>query len=425
MIDLLVVIAFFGLATLSVPLAMVIGSTALLALTLLADVPLLVMAKHMYRAVDTTVLMAIPLFILAGNIMTAGQTARRLIEAIQVVVGKVSGGMAITGVMACIFFAAISGSSLATVAAIGAIMIPAMVKAGYGERFTLGLFTCAGSLGIMIPPSIPMILYGGIMDVSVTRQFLAGVGPGLLLGVVLIVYSYMMSRRHGWRQGEGATWGRIVESLRHSVWALGLPILVLGGIYSGVFTPTEASAVCVVYVIVVEMLIHKEVRFKDLFVMVRESAVFSGCLLFILCNSTALSWFLASEEIPDHLAEMVFSVINSKWLFLAVVNLFLIVVGCFLDIITAMIILMPFFQPLVERFGIDLVHFGIIFIFNLELGFLTPPMGPNLYVASAVSGRSFVDVAMSVVPFILLMAICLVAVTYIPDISLWLPALLD
>jgi C4-dicarboxylate transporter DctM subunit len=383
------------------------------------------MAKHMYRAVDTTVLMAIPLFILAGNIMSTGQTAKRLINAIQALVGHIHGGMAITGVMACIFFAAISGSSLATVAAIGVILIPAMVKAGYGSRFTVGLLTCGGSLGIMIPPSIPMILYGGITDVSITRQFMAGVGPGLLLGLVLIIYSYLLSRRRGWREPGRISLQHILSALRHSIWALGLPVLVLGGIYSGAFTPTEASAVCVVYVVLVEMLIHREVGFKQLCSMVRESAVFSGCLLFILCNSTALSWFLASEEIPDQLAAVVFSVINSKWLFLAVVNIFLIMVGCFLDIFTAMIILMPFFMPLIERFDINLVHFGIIFIFNLELGFLTPPMGPNLYVASAVSNRTFEEVAISVVPFLLLMACCLAAITYIPDISLWLPNLLD
>jgi C4-dicarboxylate transporter, DctM subunit len=424
MIDALVLASFFALATLSVPLAIVIGCTALLALSLLTHAPLLIMAKEMYRAVDTTVLMAIPLFILAGNIMTTGQTARRLINSIQVFVGHINGGMAVTGVMACMFFAAISGSSLATVAAIGSILIPAMIKAGYGERFTLGLFTCAGSLGIMIPPSIPMILYGGIMDVSVTRQFMAGVGPGLLLGLVLIIYSYLLSRRHGWRQEGGMSWSRGTEALRHSVWALGLPILVLGGIYSGMFTPTEASAVSVVYVVFVEILIYKELKLKNLFVIARDSAVFSGCILFILCNSTALSWFLASEEIPDKLAAIIFSVINSKWIFLAVVNVFLIFVGCFLDIITAMIILMPLLAPLVERFEIDLVHFGIIFIFNLELGFLTPPMGPNLYVASAVSNRSFLEVAISVVPYILLMACCLLAITYIPEISLWLPQLL-
>ncbi len=379
----------------------------------------------MYRAVDTTVLMAIPLFILAGNVMTAGKTARRLIDAIQAVVGHINGGMAVSGVLACIFFAAISGSSLATVAAIGSILIPAMIKAGYGERFTIGLFTCAGSLGIMIPPSIPMILYGGIMDVSVTRQFMAGVAPGLLLGLVLIVYAYIQSRRHGWHQKEVFSLKRVGETLRHSVWAIGMPVLVLGGIYSGVFTPTEASAVCVVYVVFVEMVIHREVKPKEFFAMVRESTVFSGCLLFILCNSTALSWFLASEEIPDNLAALLFSLIHSKWVFLAVLNIFLIFVGCFLDIITAMIILMPFFQPLIEQFGLNPIHFGIIFIFNLELGFLTPPMGPNLYVASAVANRSFVEVTRSVIPFILLMAGCLVAVTYLPDISLWLPRLLD
>ena len=382
------------------------------------------MTKHMYRAVDTTVLMAIPLFILAGNVMTAGKTARRLIDAIQAVVGHVHGGMAVSGVLACIFFAAISGSSLATVAAIGSILIPAMIKAGYGARFTVGLFTCAGSLGIMIPPSIPMILYGGIMDVSVTRQFMAGVGPGLLLGLVLIVYAYIQSRRHGWHERGGFSLKRVGETLRHSVWAIGMPVLVLGGIYSGVFTPTEASAVCVVYVVFVEMVIHREVNPKEFFVMVRDSAVFSGCLLFILCNSTALSWFLASEEIPDKLAALLFSLIHSKWVFLAVLNLFLIFVGCFLDIITAMIILMPFFQPLIEQFGLNPIHFGIIFIFNLELGFLTPPMGPNLYVASAVADRSFVEVTRSVLPFILLMACCLVAVTYLPEICLWLPQLL-
>ncbi len=413
-----------GLAFISVPIAIVIGSTALLCIALLTDVPLFVVTQQMFRAVDTTILIAIPLFILGSNLMTSGKTAKRLVAAIEAWVGHVTGGLAFTVVFACVFFAAITGSSLATLAAIGTIMFPAMREAGYGEKFTLGVITCAGSLGVMLPPSIPMILYGGMMDVSITKQFVAGAGPAALLGAVLIGHSYIQAKRHGWKARETFSLSQALDTLRKGIWALLLPILVIGGIYSGVFTPAEASAVCVVYVILIELFVYRDMRINQMFTVIKDSAIFSGSLLFILCNSTALSWFLASEEIPERIASFIFGYVYVKWVFLLLLNIFLLIVGCFLDIITAMVILLPLLHDLVNKFGISFLHFGIIFIFNLEMGFLTPPMGLNLFISSGVAQKPILDVFKAVIPFLIFMALCLIVVTYIPSLSLWFPGFL-
>jgi C4-dicarboxylate transporter DctM subunit len=322
------------------------------------------------------------------------------------------------------FFAAISGSSPATVIAIGSIMMPALIKEGYGERFSMGLLTSSGSLGILIPPSIPMILYALVMNVSVAEMFMAGFLPGIFIGLCLIGYSFYQSRKHGWKSETTYTLKEALKVLKDGIWALFLPILVLGGIYGGIFTPTEAAAVSVVYALVIELFVYKELKFNRLFTICRDSAVLSGCLLFILSCAMTFIWLLTVEQIPVKLAELIVANIESKWLFLLAINGALLIIGALMDIVTAIIIISPILGATLAKYNIDLVHYGIIMIVNVECGFLTPPFGLNLFVSMAIMKRSLVDVGKAILPFILLFLTCLLVITYVPWIATFLPKLI-
>jgi len=417
-------LCFFLLLFAGVPIAVILGITTALTLTLFTTTPLHIVAQQLFTALDKFVLLAIPFFILAGSIMTRGGIARRLIDFVNALVGWFPGGLGMAGVLACIFFAAISGSSPATVVAIGSIMIPALLKAGYGERFSLGLITVSGSLGIVIPPSIPMILYCLVMNVSVAEMFMAGVLPGLLIGAVLMLYTYFRARKADWRTDRRCSPAEIIAAARRGFWALLLPFIVLGGIYSGMFTPTEAAAVSVVYALVVELFIYREFGFGDITSICQEAAVLSACLLFILACAMTFLWLLTAEQLPQQLADIIIAHIHSPWMFLLCVNLLFLVLGCFMDDVSAMLILAPLFLETLNRYGIDLVHFGVVMVLNIQLGMLTPPFGLNLFVASGITKRPLTRVAHGVAPFLGLMLVCLLLVTYVPAISLILPELL-
>jgi C4-dicarboxylate transporter DctM subunit len=322
------------------------------------------------------------------------------------------------------FFAAISGSSPATVIAIGSIMMPALIKEGYGERFSIGVLTSSGSLGILIPPSIPMILYALVMNVSVAEMFMAGFLPGLFIGCSLMGYSYFMSRKRAWRSEVRYTFKEGMKIVKDGLWALFLPILILGGIYGGIFTPTEAAAVSVVYALLVELFIYKELKVGRLYAICRDSAVLSGCLLFILSCAMSFIWVLTVEQIPVKLAEAIVNNIQSKWLFLLAINGALLMIGALMDIVTAIIIISPILVETLRQYDIDFIHYGIIMIVNIECGFLTPPFGLNLFVSMAIMKRSLVDVGKAILPFILLFVACLLVLTYVPQISTLLPKLL-
>ncbi len=404
-----------------VPIAVILGVTTLLSLVFFSTTPLTIITQQLFNALDQFVLLAIPFFILAGAVMTRGGIARRLIDFVNALVGWFPGGLAMAGILGCIFFAAISGSSPATVVAIGAIMIPALIKAGYGEKFSLGLITVSGSLGIVIPPSIPMILYCLVMNVSVAEIFMAGVMPGLLIGFSMMVYTFFVARKHNWRIDRNASVARLIETGKNGIWALMLPFIVLGGIYSGVFTPTEAAAVSVVYALFVEMVIYKEFGIRDLTDVCREAAILSACLLFILSCAMTFIWLLTAEQIPHHLADIIIRYIDTPWMFLLTVNLLFLVLGCFMDDVSAMLVLAPLFLETLNRYGIDLVHFGIVMVLNIQMGMLTPPFGLNLFVASGITKAPVVTIARGVAPFLVIMLACLMLVTYIPWISLALP----
>jgi C4-dicarboxylate transporter DctM subunit len=406
------------LMALGVPLAAVVGVAALLCVISFTSIPPQALFQQLYQGSEYDLLQAVVFFIVAGNVMTRGSLASRLIKVGQALVGGFSGGLAITSVLLCMFFAAISGSSPATVVAIGTIMIPALIKSGYDERFSVGLLTCAGSLGIMIPPSIPMIIWAVVVGVSVTKQFTAGFLPGILIGLALMAYSYVMARKRGWRVSRKISWQELIEALKQGAWGLFMPFLVLGGIYSGAFTATEAAAVAFVYALLVELFIHRSIRVKDMMPIFKESVLTSAMLLFIIANASVLSYYFSVDQIPERVADFLIRYIDSRFMFLLLVNVALLIMGCFMDVVSAMLVLGPVFVPLLQRFEIDFIHFGIIMVLNIEIGFLTPPFGVNLFVASGVTGKDVLEVARSVAPYLVIMLGMLFLITYVPWISL-------
>ncbi len=419
-----ILLCFFFLLLVGMPIAILMVVTTGVTLAAFTNTSLLVLPQQLFNALDNFILLAIPFFILAGSIMTEGAMARRLVAIVNALVGCYPGGLAIAATLACIFFAALSGSSPATVVAIGSIMIPALVRSGYDERFSIGLVTSAGSLGIVIPPSIPMILYCLVMNVSVAELFMAGVGPGLLIGGVFILYTVGMAYRNRWFVAERVSWRETFRALVDGFWGLMLPVIVLGGIYSGIFTPTEAAAVSVVYALFVELVIYKEVAVRDIPDLCKSAAILSSCLLFILACAMTLIWLLTSERIPHQVADFITAHVHSGWVFLILVNIMFLIMGTVMENVSAMLILSPLFVETLNRFDIDYVHYGIIMVLVIEFGFLTPPFGLNLFVAMGLTDKSLVEVARGVIPFLLLLLFCLMLVTFIPAISLYLPNLL-
>lgn len=381
----------------------------------------------MFNAVNKDVLLAIPFFVVAGQLMTEGSIARRIIEVAKAWLGWLPAGLAITAVAACMFFAAISGSSPVTLIAIGSVLFPALVKEGYGEKFSLGLLTTGGSLGILIPPSIPMILYAVSVSspersVPVGDLFLAGVLPGLLIASVLGGYAVATQ---GSRARIPFRMGEAMAALRRGIWSLLLPVIILGSIYSGACTATEAAALSVVYALFVELVIHRELKWRALPGVFVEGGVGMGTLFLVIVLAMALNQFLALEQVPQGLAEGMRGLIESPLAFAILVNLFLLAVGCVMDIMSAILILAPILAPMAAAYGFHPVHFGIIFIVNLEIGYLTPPIGLNLFVASSVFKKPLEKVIAACLPFIGLMIGCLALITWFPWLSLWLVRALD
>lgn len=377
--------------------------------------------ESMRKITDKHPLLAIPFFVLSGSIMSRGAIADRLIGVARSLFSGIPGGLGIATVIACMFFAAISGSSPVTVITIGGVMYPALVKAGYSERFALGLVTSAGTLGILIPPSIPMIIYGIFASEATTpikseELFLAGVGPGLLIGLFFSIYCFFV----GWRRGERFKKydEPIIQRLIEGFWSLMLPVIILGGIYSGVFTATEAAAISVIYSVFVELFIHRSLKLEELPSVIGESTVLMGSLLVIFVMAVGLNDLIAELEIADRIVVWIKSQELSPITFMLVLNIFLLIVGCVMDIMSAIMILVPLLAPMAVAYGIDPIHLGIVFIVNLELGYLTPPMGLNLFVSTSLFEKPLGFVIRAVVPTLALLALALLCVTYIPTIAL-------
>ena len=411
------------LFAISVPVAVGIGVAAIVGIAGYTNFPLIVAAQQLFVALDRFPLAAIPFFILAGNLMEVGGISRRLVEFARSIVGGVQGGLPATCVVTCMIFAAVSGSSVATTFAIGAIMIPALVRAGYPVGFAAALQATAAELGVIIPPSIPMILYGVTTQVSIPELFIAGVGPGLLIGGALIATVLVWCRIKGWGKEDGVGRLPFLTAARQASFALVMPVVVLGGIYGGITTPTEASVVAVVYALIVGLFVHREIGMRDLLPIFRKSVISSAVILFIIACAAVFSWLLNRQGVPDAAAEWLATSFDTPWTFLLVVNAFLFVVGMFVETSASIIVLAPILQEAAQRIGVDGVHFGTIMVVNLALGMITPPFGVNLFAAAQVAGCGIDAMMRYLGIFILVIITCLMIITYVPALSLTLPQL--
>jgi C4-dicarboxylate transporter DctM subunit len=416
------IVILFVLLFSSTPIAIALGLTSFIYFFYFTTIPLTQVPERLFNALNTFPLMAIPFFVLAANIMSRGGISRRLTDFGQALVGQFRGGMAMTAVLACMFFAAVSGSSPATVVAVGTLMIPAMIAGGYPKKFSTGLIATSGSLGILIPPSIPLIVYGIATESNIGDLFLAGILPGVMAGLMLLLLAVVISRRHNYGQQGDVRMSTSQKWLafRDAILSLLLPVIVLGGIYGGIFTPTEAAAAAVLYSAVVSLLIYRELRFADLWGVVMGSAKTSAMVMFIIANGILFTFVLASERIPAQITEGMLALGLSKWEFLLLVNLLLLVVGMFMETSSALLILAPIMLPIGMDLGVNPIHLGIIMVMNLEIGMVTPPLGLNLFVASGLSGMSVLQIARAALPSAVVLIVALFIVTYVPAISLTL-----
>jgi C4-dicarboxylate transporter DctM subunit len=417
-------VVFFVYLVLGMPLAICLGLSVITTFWYHEALPLAAVAQKLYNGLDHFALMAIPFFILASNIMSKGGVSKRLIDVCNAFVGHYRGGLAVASIVSCMFFAAISGSSPSTVVAIGTIMIPAMIASGYGDKYSVGLLGSAGSLGILIPPSIPMIVYGVATEQSVGKLFMAGVGPGLFMGSLFIITAVIYARVKGFKGGTVVPWKDRLVLLWKALPGLFMPFLILGGIYGGIFTPTEAAAVAVFYSLFVGLFIYKDLKIRDIPQVFVRSAVMMAMILFIITNAMLFAFILTTEGIPAAIAAFIIKHAVTPWVFLLFVNILLYFVGDFMEPSAAILILAPLFLPIVLQLNIDPIHFGIIMTVNMEIGMITPPVGLNLFVASGISGLSLWDVFKGAAPFMIIMLAALLIITYIPVISLWFPKLL-
>ncbi|MBX9612858.1 MAG: TRAP transporter large permease [Burkholderiales bacterium] len=402
---------------LTISVAVSIGLASILGIQI-SNAHMLISVKEMFNAINKFPLAAIPFFILAGNIMESGGISRRLVEFAKSVVGGVQGGLPMTCVLTCMIFAAVSGSSVATTFAVGAILIPALVKHGYPTTYAAALQATSAELGVVIPPSIPMILYGVSAEVSIGELFIAGFGPGLLIGGALMLFVYLYCKFKGWGKSDGDDRLGIVRATWQAGWALLMPVIILGGIYGGVFTPTEAAAVAVFYALLVGVVIYREIGLRDIAHILRRSVLSSAVIMFIIANAGLFAFLITRAGVPDAIGHWLEQVLKSPAYFLLGVNLALFLIGMFIETSAAIIVLAPILAPVAMHFGVDPVHFGLIMVVNLALGMITPPFGVNLFAACTVARISLDRMVRDLVPFVLVILACLMIITYVPSLSL-------
>ncbi|MDH5611617.1 MAG: TRAP transporter large permease subunit [Gammaproteobacteria bacterium] len=415
-----------ALIVMGVPLFVIIATSALYGFSSI-DVDLSVIAIEIYRIVDTPILLAIPLFTLAGYVLGESKASERLVLLTDALLGWMPGGLAIVSLFACAFFTALTGASGATIIALGAILYPAMKQAGYEERFNLGLITSSGSLGLLFPPSIALILYGVIVQqmgvgepVAIDDLFLAGLLPGLMMLFMLTAWSVYKSHQRPEITRTPFNWHKLLKALRSSMWEIPMPFILIGGIFSGVFAISEAAAVAVMYVLVVEVLILQEVSIKKLPDIMRDSMVLVGGVLVILGVSLASTNFLIDTEVPNRLFEFIRSHIDSKLTFLMLLNIFLLLLGMILDVFSALVIIVPLLLPIAIGYDIHPIHLGIIFLANMQIGYFTPPVGMNLFIASYRFHKPVTELYQATIPFMFILIVAVLVITYWPDLSLYL-----
>ncbi|MFG6177762.1 TRAP transporter large permease [Halomonas sp. THAF12] len=414
-------VLFFAIG---VPIAVSILLASIIGIEFFTRFPLLMVPQQMFVGIDNFPLMAIPFFILAGNLMAAGGISQRLVDLAKSIVGGLQGGLAMTCVLTCMLFAAVSGSSVATTFAIGSILIPAMARHGYPRPLAASIQASSAELGVLIPPSIPLILYGVSTDTSIGRLFIAGIGPGLLIGSALLLFLYLFCKVRGYGLRDREDRQDFGTSFKRAWAALLMPVVVIGGIYGGVFTPTEASAVAVVYALIVGGLIYRELSLAQLWPILRQSVIATATVMLIISAAALFSFLISRSGLPSQVADWVTQVFDSPISFLLAVNVMLLVIGMFVETSAAILVLAPIFTPIAMQYGIDPVHFGLIIVVNLALGMFTPPLGVNLFAACAVAKLSIDQLIPWLLRFVLVVLACLMAITYLPWISLGLVDLL-
>ena len=420
---LLVSLAIFLI--LNMPVGLAIGLSTLAALLTGESLSLNSLAQQMVISCDSFPILAVPLFILAGDLMGAGGVSRRILNVCNVFFGRITGGLAIVTVLVCMFFAAVSGSGPATVAAVGSMVIPTMIELGYKRSFVLALVATAGTIGVIIPPSIPMVLYGVSTGTSVTSLFMGGFLPGLLIGGALMLYSYIYCKVKGYKgHSEPFSGKKAWDAVWEAKWALINPIIILGGIYAGIFTPTEAAAIAALYAFICGAFIHRELDAKGMFKAIATSCCTTGTVMVILACATGFSKVLTVEQVPQLVTQALLEITDSKIILLILINIMLLIVGCFMDQTPAILILAPILLLVAVSLGLDPVHFGLIMVANLAIGFITPPLGMALFVAARISNTKLEVVLKGIVPFIFLTIGTLTLITFIPQITMFLPNLM-
>ncbi|HAA04286.1 MAG TPA: C4-dicarboxylate ABC transporter permease [Syntrophobacteraceae bacterium] len=405
------------------PVALAIGLASLLAFVVKGDFSLLTVVQRLYAGVDSFPLMAVPLFMCAGEIMEAGGISRRIVNLADALVGWLPGGMAAVAIVSSMFFAGISGSSAADTAAVGTIMLPAMIRGGYERSFASAVQASGGSLGVIIPPSIPMIIFGFLTGASIGKLFVAGILPGLLIGTSLIALATVLCRQRHYGATTGFSWRRVVFTAWDSKWALGAPVVILGGILGGIFTATESAAVAVLYALFVGFCVHRQLRLPNLPQLFIRAAVTAGVVMFIIATASVFSWIMAVEHIPEMIATQFLALTQNPTVLLLMINLLLLLAGCFIETTAALILLVPVLLPVLPRLPIDAVQLGAIVVVNLAIGMLTPPLGICLFVACSISGARIEDTVRSILPFLGLLLVDLMIITFWDPMTAWLPGL--
>lgn len=414
----------FGLMAMGVPVAFSLGLSSVTVILLFGSESLASLAGHLFSAMEHYTLMAIPFFILASSFLSKGGSAQRLVDFAIASIGWIKGGLPMASVLACMMFAAVSGSSPATVIAIGSIVIAGMVKEGYPQSYAAGVISSAGTMGILIPPSIVMVVYAAATEVSVGRMFLAGVIPGLIIGSMMMIAIYFTARIKDYPSVPFKGIKHFIKTLTKASGGLFLVVIIMGGIYGGIFTPTEAAAVAAVYAFILGVFVYKDIRIKEIPTVIKDSAKTSIMLMFIIANAMLFAFVLTNERIPHEIAETIIAFGMPVWGFLLLVNLVLLIAGNFMEPSSVLLIMAPILFPIAIKLGIDPIHLGIIMVVNMEIGMLTPPVGLNLFVTSSITGMPLIEVIKSTLPWLLLMLGFLLIITFIPQISTYLPTLL-
>ena len=406
---------------LSIPIGITLGLSTCIAMLITSDIPMIMLAQKSVTGLDSFPLLAIPFFILAGALMCNGGISRRLVALAESLVGYIVGGLAMVTVLACMFFAAISGSGPATVSAIGSFMIPSMKERKYDAGFAAAITAAAGTIGVIIPPSIPFVIYCVVAQCSIGDMFIAGIIPGIIIGIALMLVCYITARKRNYKtMTDRPRFSEVAKAFKESFWALLVPLIILGGIYGGIFTPTEAAVVAVVYSVVIGKFVYRELDMKVLYDCLKSTGLINGATSFLIGLSMAFASYLAMAQIPAKIAAWLTTFVDSPFLLLMIINVFLLVIGCFVDNIAAVIILTPILLPVVKMIGIDPIHFGLIITVNLACGFISPPYGINLFVASAISGESIESISREIIPAFVAMVGCLMLFTYFPIFTMGL-----